>query len=95
MIFNTYLAALVLLAVSAVDANNGGKNHVKVKRCTVKHNKNGKDDSDNILKAFKDCATNSVITFDKVNYNAYTPVSLTGLRTLLLLFSLRAVYSPT
>ncbi|KAJ7789565.1 pectin lyase fold/virulence factor [Mycena olivaceomarginata] len=33
------------------------------KHCTVQKNRNGADDSANILKAFTDCATNSIITF--------------------------------
>ncbi|KAJ7279087.1 pectin lyase fold/virulence factor [Mycena rebaudengoi] len=49
------------------------------KNCVVEHNRNGADDSPHILKAFSDCATNSVITFQAANYSAYTPVSLVGL----------------
>ncbi|KAJ7938206.1 pectin lyase fold/virulence factor, partial [Mycena leptocephala] len=33
----------------------------------------------NILKAFKDCATDSVITFLPANYSAFTPITLAGL----------------
>lgn len=79
MILNTSLVALGLLALTGVDASN-----VKVKRCTVKHNKNGQDDSENILKAFKDCSTNAVITFERVDYNAHTPISMTGLSAYLI-----------
>ncbi|KAF8890677.1 pectin lyase fold/virulence factor [Infundibulicybe gibba] len=52
----------------------------KLKRCTVKHAGHNVDDSPAILRAFKDCASDSVITFSKANYSAFTPVSLTGLR---------------
>jgi hypothetical protein len=51
------------------------------KHCTVQHNHNGADDSANILKAFKDCATDSVITFLPTNYSAFTPITLAGLST--------------
>ncbi|KAJ7269125.1 pectin lyase fold/virulence factor [Mycena rebaudengoi] len=49
------------------------------KHCTVQHNHNGADDSAHILKASKDCATDSVITFLPANYSAYTPITLAGL----------------
>ncbi|KAJ7242664.1 pectin lyase fold/virulence factor [Mycena rebaudengoi] len=49
------------------------------KHCTVQHNHNGADDSAHILKAFKDCATDSVVTFLPANYSAYTPITLAGL----------------
>ncbi|KAJ6615428.1 pectin lyase fold/virulence factor [Mycena sp. CBHHK59/15] len=49
------------------------------KHCTVQHNRNGADDTSNILKAFKECSTDSVITFLPANYSAYTPITLAGL----------------
>jgi hypothetical protein len=85
MILNTSLVTFGLLALTGVEAAN-----VKVKRCTVKHNSNGKDDSENILKAFKDCAKNSVITFEKADYNAHTPISMTGLGMFLVNIGARA-----
>ncbi|KAG6916825.1 hypothetical protein DXG01_005210 [Tephrocybe rancida] len=54
-----------------------------IKTCTVKHNKNGKDDSDNILAAFKECQKDSIIEFQQVEYNAFTPVTLAGLENVL------------
>lgn len=53
--------------------------------CIVEHTDDGSDDSPSILKAFQDCAIDSTITFTQANYSAYTPVSLTGLRTFFLL----------
>lgn len=47
--------------------------------CTVKRSDNGTDDSAFILKAFADCAQDSVITFSEANYSAYTPMSFMGL----------------
>ncbi|KAJ7229494.1 pectin lyase fold/virulence factor [Mycena rebaudengoi] len=54
------------------------------KHCTVQHNHNGADDSPHILKAFKDCATDSVITFLPANYSAYTPITLAGLKNVVI-----------
>ncbi|KAF7345078.1 Glycoside hydrolase family 28 protein [Mycena venus] len=54
------------------------------KHCTVQHNHNGTDDSAHILKAFKDCATDSVITFLPANYSAYTPITLAGLNNVII-----------
>ncbi|KAK0497826.1 pectin lyase fold/virulence factor [Armillaria luteobubalina] len=48
--------------------------------CTVERSDNGTDDSTFILKAFAECAEDSVITFAEANYRAYTPMSFTGLR---------------
>ncbi|KAK0463055.1 pectin lyase fold/virulence factor [Desarmillaria tabescens] len=48
--------------------------------CTVERSDNGMDDSAFILKAFADCAEDSVITFTEANYSAYTPMSFTDLR---------------
>jgi hypothetical protein len=47
--------------------------------CAVQRHTNGSDDSEFILKAFQDCMVDSVITFEKANYSAFTPISLTGL----------------
>jgi hypothetical protein len=47
--------------------------------CTVQRHTNGSDDSGFILQAFQDCMVDSVITFEKANYSAFTPISLTGL----------------
>ncbi|KAJ6542736.1 pectin lyase fold/virulence factor [Mycena capillaripes] len=55
-----------------------------LKHCTVEHNRNGADDSAHILKAFKDCATDSVITFLPANYSAYTPITLAGLNNVVI-----------
>ncbi|KAJ7200260.1 pectin lyase fold/virulence factor [Mycena rebaudengoi] len=54
------------------------------KHCTVQHNHNGADDSAHILKASKDCATDSVITFLPANYSAYTPITLAGLNNVVI-----------
>ncbi|KAJ6526620.1 pectin lyase fold/virulence factor [Mycena vulgaris] len=54
------------------------------KHCTVKHNRNGADDSVNILKAFMDCSTNSIITFLPANYSVYTPITLAGLNNVVI-----------
>ena len=48
------------------------------KECIVLHTE-GLDDSSNILAAFKECAQDSVITFQQTNYSAYTPVTLSEL----------------
>ncbi|KAF8064192.1 pectin lyase fold/virulence factor [Lyophyllum atratum] len=78
MIFsNTYLAALILALAAVSTPIDAGKPHLK--KCIVKHNKNGEDDSDHILKAFKDCQKDSVIEFQRVDYNAHTPITLSGL----------------
>ncbi|KAF9017680.1 pectin lyase-like protein [Hymenopellis radicata] len=47
--------------------------------CTVDRNTDGSDDTSFILKAFKDCSKDSVITFQQANYSAYTPMSFTDL----------------
>ncbi|KAJ7145795.1 pectin lyase fold/virulence factor [Mycena epipterygia] len=77
------LAALIgfLCAIPASSKITGDWHHPPppTKLCTVKHNRNGADDSENILKAFKDCSTNSIITFSPANYSAYTPITLAGL----------------
>lgn len=67
---------LSLVALSSALIFTTGANAAE---CTVTHNDNGTDDSEHILKAFTDCATDSVITFSQANYSAWTPVSLTGL----------------
>ncbi|KAL0952793.1 hypothetical protein HGRIS_007018 [Hohenbuehelia grisea] len=54
--------------------------HTSAAECTVSHSNNGTDDSPSILQAFQECALNSVITFDRANYSAFTPISLTGLQ---------------
>ncbi|CAK5271405.1 unnamed protein product [Mycena citricolor] len=59
--------------------HGGHGKHPGRKHCTVKHNRDGSDDSPNILAAFAECATNSLITFSRANYSAFTPVALTGL----------------
>ncbi|KAJ7737192.1 pectin lyase fold/virulence factor [Mycena olivaceomarginata] len=56
----------------------------RIEHCTVQHNHNGADDSAHILKAFKDCATDSVITFLPANYAAYTPITLAGLNNVVI-----------
>ncbi len=53
--------------------------------CTVDRNTDGSDDTSFILKAFKDCSQDSVITFQQANYSAHTPMSFTDLSKLLLL----------
>ena len=57
---------------------------VHAAECTVAHSDDGSDDSPMILQAFQECAIDSTITFQRANYSAHTPVSLTGLRMLLL-----------
>ncbi|PFH47436.1 glycoside hydrolase family 28 protein [Amanita thiersii Skay4041] len=52
---------------------------VKGAECTVSHS-NGSDDSPAILQAFKMCATDSMITFERANYSAYTPITLSNLK---------------
>ncbi|KAF8918384.1 pectin lyase fold/virulence factor [Mucidula mucida] len=47
--------------------------------CTVDRNTDGSDDTSFILKAFKDCSQDSVITFQQANYSAHTPMSFTDL----------------
>ncbi|KAJ8502997.1 hypothetical protein ONZ45_g11243 [Pleurotus djamor] len=53
---------------------------VHAAECTVAHSDDGSDDSPMILQAFQECAIDSTITFQRANYSAHTPVSLTGLR---------------
>ncbi|KDR74055.1 hypothetical protein GALMADRAFT_212234 [Galerina marginata CBS 339.88] len=56
--------------------------------CTVAHSgDDSTDDSSSILKAFTDCASDSVITFQQANYSAYTPVSLTNLKNVTILLN--------
>ncbi|KAJ7088557.1 pectin lyase fold/virulence factor [Mycena crocata] len=77
------LAALLDLLgpFTAASKSSAGGHHPTppTKHCTVKHNHNGADDSANILQAFKDCSTNSIITFAPANYSAYTPITLAKL----------------
>ncbi|KAG6824255.1 hypothetical protein H0H92_007535 [Tricholoma furcatifolium] len=54
-----------------------------MKTCIVEHNKDRKDDSDNILAAFKECQKDSIIEFQEVEYNAFTPITLSGLDNVL------------
>ncbi|KAG6827924.1 hypothetical protein H0H87_003324 [Tephrocybe sp. NHM501043] len=98
---NMRLAALALVLASVIPAYAGGHqkdqgnshwphNHPGkplIKKCTVKHNKNGKDDSNNILAAFKECQKDSIIEFQKVEYNAFTPISLTELDNVIVRFN--------
>ncbi|KAG6819919.1 hypothetical protein H0H93_007390 [Arthromyces matolae] len=65
--------------------DHSNKPHIKT--CIVKHNRNGKDDSDNILAAFKECQTNSIIEFQQVEYNAFTPITLGGLNNVQVRFN--------
>ncbi|KAJ7682867.1 pectin lyase fold/virulence factor [Mycena rosella] len=82
------LTALIgfLCVIPTASKIKGDWNHPPppTKYCTVKHNRNGADDSANILKAFTACSTNSIITFLPANYSAYTPVTLAGLTMLCL-----------
>ncbi|KAJ7822451.1 pectin lyase fold/virulence factor [Mycena leptocephala] len=84
----TFLA--LLCAIPAASKSTGEHHHDQhprpppTKHCTVQHNHNGADDSANILKAFKDCATDSVITFLPANYSAYTPITLAGLNNVVI-----------
>ncbi|KAF9006976.1 pectin lyase fold/virulence factor [Cyathus striatus] len=50
--------------------------------CTVERNNDGSDDSQLILKAFTDCAVDSTITFQRANYSAYTPITLSNLKNI-------------
>ncbi|KAJ7041156.1 pectin lyase fold/virulence factor [Mycena alexandri] len=75
--FGLYFVAF--LCTTSAAANSHRKPRAPTKRCTVKHNHDGADDTANILKAFRDCATDSVITFAATNYSAYTPITLAGL----------------
>ncbi|KAJ7717574.1 pectin lyase fold/virulence factor [Mycena metata] len=70
---------VAFLCATLAAANSHSKPHAPTKWCTVKHNHDGADDTANILKAFKDCATDSIITFTATNYSAYTPITLAGL----------------
>ncbi|KAJ7793013.1 hypothetical protein B0H14DRAFT_2623284 [Mycena olivaceomarginata] len=78
-----YLTAFLafLCAVATASTQLTGQHHPPppTKHCTVQKNRNGADDSANILKAFTDCATNSIITFLPTNYSAFTPITLAGL----------------
>lgn len=48
--------------------------------CTVERSSDDAvDDSASILDAFTKCAEDSVITFQKANYSAYTPITLSNL----------------
>lgn len=48
--------------------------------CTVdRSNDDAVDDSASIVDAFAKCAEDSVITFTKANYSAYTPITLANL----------------
>ena len=50
--------------------------------CTVEYSGDGvTDDSPAIIKAFTECAVDSVITFAPANYSAYTPITLANLST--------------
>ncbi|TFK37604.1 pectin lyase fold/virulence factor [Crucibulum laeve] len=56
--------------------------------CSVEHADDAtKDDSSSILKAFKDCAQDSTITFAQANYSAYTPITLAGLKNVTVLLN--------
>ncbi|CAA7262631.1 unnamed protein product [Cyclocybe aegerita] len=49
--------------------------------CTVEHSDDGAiDDSPALLKAFTDCALDSIILFERANYSVYTPVTLANLK---------------
>jgi hypothetical protein len=78
-----YLTAFLifLCAVATTSTQLTGQHHPPppTKHCTVQKNRNDADDSANILKAFTDCATNSIITFLPTNYSAFTPITLAGL----------------
>ncbi|KAJ3523956.1 hypothetical protein NMY22_g11209 [Coprinellus aureogranulatus] len=57
------------------------------KECTVESaNDLSIDDSNAILDAFNRCSSNSVIRFNRSNYTVYTPISLTGLQDVEVLF---------
>ena len=61
--------------------------------CTVEYSGDGvTDDSPAILKAFTECAVDSVITFAPANYSAYTPITLNNLSTSY--FCAASTYSP-
>ncbi|KAJ7859017.1 pectin lyase fold/virulence factor [Mycena olivaceomarginata] len=82
-----YLTAfLAFLCATPGESKFTGQHHPSLprKHCTVQHNHNGADNSAHILKAFKDCATDSVITFLPANYSAYTPITLAGLNNVVI-----------
>jgi hypothetical protein len=79
--FLAFLCATQAASKSTGEHHNEHPRPPPTKHCTVQHNHNGADDSANILKAFKDCATDSVITFLPANYSAFTPITLAGLST--------------
>ena len=64
--------AFLLLAATLFAAVSG--DDIKGKKCVVKHTE-GKDDTENILSAFKKCSKDATIVFEEGNeYNAWTPV---------------------
>ena len=69
------MRSLLLLATSLAALRS-----VHGLECTVERsNDDAVDDSAFILDAFTKCAEDSVITFSKANYSAYTPVTLANL----------------
>lgn len=68
------------LLLSTLVLASGLTGVVRAETCVVAHTADGTDDSPAILAAFKQCALDSIIEFEQADYQALTPVSLTGLR---------------
>ncbi|KAF8153996.1 pectin lyase fold/virulence factor [Crassisporium funariophilum] len=76
------------LVLVAFLATLGFSGFSRAAECTVAHSDDGvTDDSPSIIKAFTDCATDSVITFAQANYSAYTPVTLANLKNVTVLLN--------